>query len=375
MSLAYSPAVSQIIAIRQQRHAYPLGAGGLAPSTSFVHQHFTVASEASALQAPAWSDYVGRILDVPVNRRHMANGFRGEIDTYILSDMIYLDSRTDPVEQLRTAARISTDNVRSYVFHVAVDGIIETTIGPGRQRKSAQFVPGILALDMNQTMHMVRPTYARVLAFFLPRALVEAEIPDAEAIHGRVIAYTSPLTRLILSHLFTLCRRLPALCPAETESTIRLCAQLIIAAFGKQARLSGRARAAVNAALRKDVQGYIQANLHQKELAPESVLRAFPLPRASMYRMFEHDGGLGAYIRNQRLRAAASELVEFQHMAIMEIAYGLGFNSASDFTRAFRRAYGMAPQDFRMLAMEMPALESPDFEPPAFKSRAFASNQ
>ena len=34
-----------------------------------------------------------------------------------------------------------------------------------------------------------------------------------------------------------------------------------------------------------------------------------------------------------------------------EIAYGLCFSSASDFIRAFRRFYGMTPQDFRMQAL------------------------
>ncbi|RXZ31101.1 helix-turn-helix domain-containing protein [Oxalobacteraceae bacterium CAVE-383] len=352
MSNGYSQAVSRIIASQQQRYVYPSEFCGSAP-VPFVHQHFTVANEARALQAPAWSDYVGRILDVPINRSQVESGFRGEIDSYVLSDMIYLDCRTDPFAQVRTASRISTDGVRNYVFHVAVEGIIETATGPGRQRKSAQFVPGILALDLNQTMHMVRPTYARVLAFFLPRAMVEAEIPDAESIHGRVIGYTSPLTRLILDHLQMLCRRLPALSPAEIETTIRVCAQLIIAAFAKQARLGEKTRAAAHAAVRNEVQGYINVNLHQRKLSPESVLGLFRLPRASLYRMFEHEGGLGAYIRNCRLRAAADELVEFPKMAIMEIAYGLCFSSASDFTRAFRRSYGMSPQDFRALALDM----------------------
>jgi AraC-like DNA-binding protein len=38
---------------------------------------------------------------------------------------------------------------------------------------------------------------------------------------------------------------------------------------------------------------------------------------------------------------------------VTDIAYGLGFKSASDFTRAFRRAYGMAPQEFRGLSMKV----------------------
>ncbi|MCP3022349.1 helix-turn-helix domain-containing protein [Cupriavidus basilensis] len=361
MTQAYSDTVSRILASHLQRHAQPAAsASPAATPPPIVHQHFTVANEAVTLQLPAWRDYVGRILDVPVSRAQVAGGFRGEIDTYVLKDLTYLDSRTDPVGQIRTTARISTDSVRDYVFHVAVDGIAETVTDFSRQRKSAQFVPGILALDMNQPMHMHRPTRARVLAFFVPRATVEAAIPDAESIHGRVVAYTSPLTRLIFDHVTALCRSLPARSEADAEKTIRGCAHLIVAAFGKQARLAGNARAAARAAMLERVQRYVQANLHHEDLSPESILQAFGLPRPTLYRMFEHEGGLGAYIRNCRLRAAADDLLRLAHIGIGEIAYGAGFNSASDFTRAFRRAYGVSPRDFRGLpgagdgAREMP---------------------
>jgi AraC-like DNA-binding protein len=352
---AYSRVVSQIIANQQRRYAYPPVGGDDGGPPGLAHQHFTVANETVSLQAVAWSDYVGRILDSPISRTQMANGFKGEIDSYILKDMIYLDSRTDPLSQARTNARISRDNVRDFVFHVAVDGIIETVTGAGQQRKSAQFMPGILALDMGQPMHMMRPTPARVLAFFLPRAMVEAEIPDAESIHGRVIAYTAPLTRLILDHLLTLCNDLPNIPEADAKNAIRNCAQLILAAFGKQMRMSNSAKAALQRTVRVQIQRYIETNLHQKDLSPESVLRAFPLTRPTVYRMFESEGGLGTYIRNCRLRAAAEELVGMRKTPIMEIAYGWAFGSPSDFTRAFRRAYGMSPQDFRALGMDLSA--------------------
>jgi len=83
------------------------------------------------------------------------------------------------------------------------------------------------------------------------------------------------------------------------------------------------------------------------------VLNALQLPRPTIYRLFQHEGGVGAYIRHLRLRHAADELIRYPHLAVIEIAYGLGFKSASDFTRAFRRAYDMAPQDFRALADKM----------------------
>jgi AraC-like DNA-binding protein len=97
------------------------------------------------------------------------------------------------------------------------------------------------------------------------------------------------------------------------------------------------------------VRRYVQAHLCDDELSPESVLSALQLPRSTLYRLFQHEGGLGAYIRHLRLRHAADDLVRYPHALVLDIAFGLGFKSASVFTRAFRRAYGMAPQEYRAL--------------------------
>ena len=354
MSRPYSEAVLRAITTARQRSAAPASATSETPETArIVRQHFTVTGEATRLQAPAWSDYVGRFLQVPVSRAQIANGFHGTLDTYVLKDMIFLDSRTDPVVHARTVGGISTDVMRDYVFHVMVEGIIETATRVPSQAKAAQFVPGILALDLSQPMRMTRPTWARVLAFFLPRAMVEAAVPDAESLHGRVVTYTSPLARLLLDQLAELCRRLPALEGTESEELVRNCAQLILAAFARNSRLEGGARAAVRAATLGQVQRHVKANLHRGDLSPDSILCAFPLPRPTLYRMFEPEGGLAAYIRNCRLREAANELVDSPLLPIMDIADHFGFGSASGFTHAFRRHYGRAPLEFRALGRDM----------------------
>jgi AraC-like DNA-binding protein len=118
----------------------------------------------------------------------------------------------------------------------------------------------------------------------------------------------------------------------------------------EQNAASSTLRAASHAAMIDQVRRHIEANLYEDELSPESVLSALRLPRSSLYRLFKQEGGLGAYIRQCRLRQAADDLIRYPHMMVMEIAYGLGFKSASVFTRAFRRDYGMAPQDFRISA-------------------------
>jgi AraC-like DNA-binding protein len=57
-----------------------------------------------------------------------------------------------------------------------------------------------------------------------------------------------------------------------------------------------------------------------------------------------------ADIRSRRLRISADELVHFPHMEVQDIASGLGFNGASSFTRAFRRAFDIAPRELHEYA-------------------------
>ena len=327
-------------------------ASSLAPlPPSRLVTHFSARDAMPQQQMLAWRDRVGHILDVPVTHAQIASGFSGTIDSYRVGATAFMDSRTDPLIQQRTAALISRDNMRDFVFHVAIEGSMETATGLYPQRKAAQIVPGILALDMNQPMRMERPTACRVLALFLPRSVVDAVLPDAESIHGRVVDYSSPATRAILHHLTVLGGEIAAMDAAETQNALDIAAQLLIAAFGKQARLSGSAPAAGRALMFAQARRYIQDNLHQPELSPENVVRALQASRPTVYRLFEQEGGLGTYIRNQRLREAAADLRKYPQRAVMEIAFGLGFKSASDFNHAFRRAYDMTPLDFRRQAL------------------------
>jgi len=325
------------------------GAGEAPAGTTLVRQHFSVASEPRERQLPAWRDHLAGMLDVPMVRAQLATGFHGELDTYTLPDLVYHDSRTDPVTLLRSSQRIAGDRMRDYCFHVMVEGIAETETGSPQRRTSTQFVPGILALDMGQAMRMKRPTRAHALAFFLPRTVVESAIPRAEALHGKVISYTSPPARLLREHLHAMHPALSAMDDAEAGHALHVAAELILAAFDRDASQSHSARGAARAAMLGRIKHYIDAHLHSHELAPEKILGSFPVARATLYRLFEQEGGLHAYIRNRRLRKAADELVRSRSAAVAEIGDRLGFSYAADFTRAFRRAYGVPPQEFRAL--------------------------
>lgn len=320
------------------------------PRLPWAHDYFSTASESPQQQLLAWRHRIGHILDVPVARSQRESGFQGSIDSYRVADLAFMDCRTDAVLQTRTAARISTDNVRQFVFHVLVDGQIETKTGLYPKHVATQLRPGILALDMGQPMRMER-TDCRLLAIFLPRGMLESVLPEPESIHGNVVEYDSPLARLIPGYLAALSQTAQSADPAGFHDALKTCTMLIAAAFGKRSGRTGGARAAARAAVFGTLRRYIEANLHEPDLSPDSVLLASQLSRPTLYRLFESEGGLATYIRNRRLSQAADELRRYPNKAVVEIAYGLGFNSASDFNRAFRRAFDMSPLDYRMFAL------------------------
>jgi AraC-like DNA-binding protein len=322
------------------------------PDADIVLSSFSTHASEADQQLLAWRDRVGHVVDVLPSKEQITNGFSGRIDRYAVGDFVFTDSVTDAMSLERSVARVSTDVRRDYVFHIFVQGEVDAGKGMQKKRSAPNTVQGIIVFDMDQPFRIER-TECHVLTMFVPRAAVEATFPDADSIHGRIVEHGAPLTQLVTNHALALSRDLPGMTAAQAVREMDAGAQLLLAAFRKQARLTGDARAAVQAAVMSQVRRYVEANLNQPELSPSSVVDALQLKRATIYRWFEHEGGLGAYIRNRRLREAADELVRFPHLQVIDIAYGLGFNSASDFTRAFRRAYGMSPQDARARALEL----------------------
>jgi AraC-like DNA-binding protein len=317
-------------------------------STSRFSTHALAAEE----QFLAWRQRVGHVVDAPPSKEQIARGFRAEIDLYAVGGLMFSDCSTESMRLERSVARVSTDTRRDYAFHLFVEGEIGHVTGMRKKRSAPGSVQGIVAFDMNQPFRAERPK-SRLLTLFVPPAIVDEELRDGTAIHGRIVEQGSPLTGLVLDHLTAVAREIPTLDPAAAAQALQAGAQLLVAAFRKESRLTGASRAAMQAAVMGQVRRYVDANLHEGDLTPTSVVQALQLKRATIYRWFEHEGGLGAYIRNRRLREAADELVRFPHLQVTEIAYGLGFQSASDFTRAFRRAFDMSPLDMRVRALDL----------------------
>lgn len=288
-------------------------------------------------------------MDLKVTRDSLLAPFHAAIDRYLIADMSFTDCRCDGVTLQRSLARISTDSARHHAIQVFVEGSAGVVVGERRNPQARQ--GGILLTDLGQPIEMRREA-TRALSFFVPRITMDAIFMEAEAAHGRIVETDTPLSRLAVAHAVALSRDLPTMTPESAVHAMNTGVELLVGALRRGVGLDGSTRAAVRSAVLARARRLIDADPGQAGLSPTRLLSKLEISRATLYRLFEPEGGVQAYIRKSRLRAAAQDLVRYPHLAVNDIAYGLGFNSPSDFTRAFRRTLGMSPRDLRAYATD-----------------------
>lgn len=92
---------------------------------------------------------------------------------------------------------------------------------------------------------------------------------------------------------------------------------------------------------------HIEQNLSEIDFSVESLTDVLCISRSNLQRKLKSICGVtpGDYLRNYRLRKACKLLIE-NDLRINEVAFRVGFNSASYFTKVFYKHYGILPKDF-----------------------------
>jgi AraC-like DNA-binding protein len=115
------------------------------------------------------------------------------------------------------------------------------------------------------------------------------------------------------------------------------------------------ARARLEPASRADLVGVVSAQIWAQVLAGavsiDSTARALDTSTRSLQRALHRDGADFRTLANAVRARRASELLTGTDASITEIATELGYSAPANFARAFRKATGLAPQDFRARLM------------------------
>jgi AraC-like DNA-binding protein len=102
-------------------------------------------------------------------------------------------------------------------------------------------------------------------------------------------------------------------------------------------------------ALRRAVRDHVRRHLRDERLSPVTVAAAHHISVRYLHHLFRHGQSIGACIREERLRRCADDLADplLSACTAAEIGARWGFPDAAAFSRAFRKAHGVPPGEYR----------------------------
>ncbi|WP_448005166.1 AraC family transcriptional regulator [Agromyces bauzanensis] len=132
--------------------------------------------------------------------------------------------------------------------------------------------------------------------------------------------------------------------PRDVAETMRdLASVMVRSSFGE-----GGGVPRTSGGLRHAVGEYFRQHATQPGIDMDHVALHHFVSRRRLYQVFEEAGQSPAsLLRAERLRVAERLLAEIPERTVESVAYDSGFRDVTTFTRAFRRAHGCTPRDWR----------------------------
>lgn len=302
---------------------------------------FSTADLPAPLRFDAWREATAPFFDTQPLAR--AGALRGHIQATPVHGLMVGFTGFNAQRYHRDQRRISLGGLDHCLAQVFVQGGLRGEHAGG----ALQVGPGELCV-----FDLARPFRSEVRAgatvsILLPRALLPA---DAQVPHGLVLQRTHAGARLLIEHLQALAREAHELDAAEQAAA----AQATLALWQGALRCSAGA-CTLQRDLGQRLRAYIATHLAEPELGPEHLQRQFGLSRAVLYRQFAAEGGVAAHIRKARLDQCLREIgLQPRRVQLTELLYRWGFASDQQFTRAFRRRFGVTPSAWQRMALQGP---------------------
>ena len=263
--------------------------------------------------------------------------FECDAADYLVDDVIVYHLRYDAHAIIRTPAQVATGLSDGISVQLYRRGSIRGAVGD----VDLYAAPDRIVLQDLAHPFSVWTDESEVIGVIVPRARIACH--DWIRIRAPVISWRvdSPTGRVLTSALTTFWAELPR---AEMSDGPLLASSLVGLLNGllqPSRDHEDDVRRALNVAIRQ----YIADHLDDLALDVDTLRRLFFCSRATLYRLFEGDGGVAKYIRDARLRACMHDLAlpstTRKHIAL--IATRWGFENPSHFNRLFKQSFGVVP--------------------------------
>ncbi|MFW6721136.1 helix-turn-helix domain-containing protein [Streptomyces sp. MAR4 CNY-716] len=298
-----------------------------------------------------WHDMVDReVMPVSIRMAH-AHRFQGRVESVGLPHAQAAAFDFSPMAARRSPAHIRRQDPEDVFLMLVREGAVRLE----QQRSVACLGPGGMALyssshpltcDFLGNGGAVRLTLLR-----LPRAVLPLPAGRTDRVLAEPLPDDSGSGALLGPYLTALPAAARTSGPAELARLgtigVDLAASLLAARYGDQDSLPAATR---RTALRARINAYIDRHHTDPALDPAAVAAHHHISVRTLHQLFQGEPQtVAATIRHRRLERCRADLTDprLRHRTIAEIALRRGFQHPADFSRAFRRAYGVSPSEVR----------------------------
>jgi AraC-like DNA-binding protein len=229
--------------------------------------------------------------------------------------------------------------------HVAVGMPVSGSCALTQDGREAMLTPGDFAVvDTSRPYEMSFDGIHRMLVTTAPRGLVRIRPEDLRSVTARRVSYKPVLSAVAWrqmesdGHVVSLQLLDPVL--NQVATTL---AEWMSKLFGLQP--DGH-----RTDLLKQIHGYIERNLGDPELSPQSIAAMHHISLRYLQKLFQSEGEtVNGWIRDRRLDRCKRDLVDprLGNRSIAAIAARWNLSPASYFSRVFRTRYGLTPSEVR----------------------------
>jgi len=293
-----------------------------------------------------WRDSVSCIFQVDAERDVRDDGFYAKVDAHMFGPLMLVRTQSREHSWQRIPSVMARDGMDHYMIQLFEHGGMqwETEAGTRELRPRS-----LVVFDLAQEVRSRTPDFSN-LTMIVPREMLEGSLKSPDDQHLRVLSDEEPVAALLREHMISLKRlasRTSLQQAIETApATVGLAAACLNASINPDAPDQG---AGVAMAQLATIRRFIEANLSKPELSADWIAKRVGVSRSKLYQLFDTFGGVGAYVRDRRLRRALLALTDkrSRHRPIYDIGLASGYTSDAAFSRAFRARYGIAPSDVR----------------------------
>jgi AraC-like DNA-binding protein len=291
-------------------------------------------------KAAAWRKHVMPLTRDSLSSLYYSRDFDGEIEHATLNGIAFIKGKVTPHRVVRESRSLDDgqDNMIRLVLleHGSTQsGSIRMCAGDG-----SIFCEG-------QPYSVDVPEYSEYTSVRLPRHVVDMASLEVDRLPLRSFDATRGAGRILSNMVASIFHELPRLNESSWDIILGL-SQLLkactLSIATEDRTLSSRS------VIRDRAKAYINLHLRYPELSPTQIAQALRCSTRYLHKAFEtEDISVSEYILRQRLNSSRQLLStrEGARLTITDVAMAYGFSNSSQFSRTFRKEFGISPREGR----------------------------